>query len=102
MESVPQNARYNSSNIQKEILYLVTRKVQNKICNEISNVEFYLIVDEIRDESREEHMTLVLRIVDKHEFFKKHLIDIVYVRDIAAATLKQEICSILSHHNLNI
>ncbi|XP_057739680.1 uncharacterized protein LOC130956683 [Arachis stenosperma] len=47
-------------------------------------------------------MTLVVRFVDKHVFVKKRLIDVVHVKDTIFATLKQEIYSALSHHNLNI
>ncbi|QHN96174.1 uncharacterized protein [Arachis hypogaea] len=47
-------------------------------------------------------MTLVVRFVDKHGFVKERLIDVVHVKDTTSATLKQEICSALSHHNLNI
>ncbi|XP_015933182.1 uncharacterized protein LOC107459466 [Arachis duranensis] len=78
------------------------RKVQNEIHNEIGNAKFCLIVDEARDESKREQMELVIRFVDKHGFVKERLIDVVHVKDITSATLKQEICSALSHHNLNI
>ncbi|XP_072058110.1 uncharacterized protein [Arachis hypogaea] len=47
-------------------------------------------------------MALVVRFVDKHGFVKERLIDVVHVKDTTSATLKQEICSVLSHHNLNI
>ncbi|XP_025692769.1 uncharacterized protein [Arachis hypogaea] len=47
-------------------------------------------------------MAFVVRFVDKHGFVKERLIDVVHVKDITSATLKQEICSVLSHHNLNI
>ncbi|XP_052110287.1 uncharacterized protein LOC107466193 [Arachis duranensis] len=40
--------------------------------------------------------------VDKHGFVKERLIDVVHVKDTTSATLKQEICYVLSHHNLNI
>ncbi|XP_057723537.1 uncharacterized protein LOC130939451 [Arachis stenosperma] len=50
----------------------------------------------------EEQMALVVRFVDKHGFVKERLIDVVHVKDTTSATLKQEIYSALSHHNLNI
>ncbi|XP_072066762.1 uncharacterized protein [Arachis hypogaea] len=102
LDNAPQNAIYTSPSIQKEILHVFVRKVQNEIRNEIGNAKFCLIVDEARDESRREQMALVVRFVDKHGFVKERLIDVVHVKDTTSATLKQEICSALSHHNLNI
>ncbi|XLT90923.1 uncharacterized protein [Arachis hypogaea] len=102
LDNAPQNAIYTSPSIQKEILHVFARKVQNEIRNEIGNAKFCLIVDEARDESRREQMALVVRFVDKHGFVKERLIDVVHVKDTTSATLKQEICSALSHHNLNI
>ncbi|XP_025662104.1 uncharacterized protein [Arachis hypogaea] len=102
LENAPQNAIYTSPSIQKEILHVFARKVQNEVRNEIGNAKFCLIVDEARDESKREQMALVVRFVDKHEFVKERLIDVVHVKDTTSTTLKQEICSALSHHNLNI
>ncbi|XP_025678705.1 uncharacterized protein [Arachis hypogaea] len=102
LENAPQNAIYTSPSIQKEILHVFARKVQNEIRNEIGNAKFCLIVDEARDESKREQMALVVRFIDKHEFVKERLIDVVHVKDTTSATLKEEICSALSHHNLNI
>nr|XP_025702624.1 zinc finger MYM-type protein 1-like [Arachis hypogaea] len=102
LDNAPQNAIYTSPSIQKEILHVFARKVQNEIRNEIGNAKFCLIVDEARDESRREQMAPVVRFVDKHGFVKERLIDVVHVKDTTSATLKQEICSALSHHNLNI
>ncbi|GLT94199.1 hypothetical protein SLE2022_119540 [Rubroshorea leprosula] len=47
-------------------------------------------------------MSIVVRFVDKDGFVKERLLDVGHVRETNALTLKQEICSILSHHNLNI
>ncbi|XP_029154603.1 uncharacterized protein [Arachis hypogaea] len=102
LENASQNTIYTSPFIQKKILHVFARKVQNKIRNEIGNVKFCLIVDEARDESKREQMTLVVRFVDKNGFVKERLIDVIQVKDTIFATLKQEICSALSHHNLNI
>ncbi|XP_057719939.1 uncharacterized protein LOC130934381 [Arachis stenosperma] len=101
LENAPQNAIYTSASIQKEILHVFARKVQNKIRNKIGNAKFCLIVDEARDESKREQMALV-RFIDKHGFVKERLIDVVHVKDTTSATLKEEICFALSHHNLNI
>nr|XP_027069384.1 uncharacterized protein LOC113694727 [Coffea arabica] len=64
-ENAPSNASYTSHEIQKEILYIFSNKVRKEICQEIGNSKFCTIVDEARDESKREHMALVLRYVDK-------------------------------------
>lgn len=76
--------------------------MQNEIRNEIGDEKICLIIDEAGDESRREQMVLILRFVDKQEFVKERFIDVVHVKDITATTLKQEVCLVLSYHNLNI
>ncbi|GKV30692.1 hypothetical protein SLEP1_g39478 [Rubroshorea leprosula] len=102
LENAPQNAKYTSPTIQKEILQVFARKVQAEICKEIGDAKFCLIVDEARDESKREQMSIVVRFVDKDGFVKERLLDVVHVRETNALTLKQEICFVLSHHNLSI
>ncbi|GLT98499.1 hypothetical protein SLE2022_160010 [Rubroshorea leprosula] len=47
-------------------------------------------------------MLIVVRFVDKDGFVKERLLNVVHVRETNVLTLKEEICSVLSHHNLNI
>ncbi|GJN08311.1 hypothetical protein PR202_ga26217 [Eleusine coracana subsp. coracana] len=44
--NAPQNAKYTSPTIQKEILDLLACNVQRAICNKIGNAKFCIIVDE--------------------------------------------------------
>jgi len=78
--NAPQNAKYTSHQIQKEILHVFARNVQSSIHHEIGDARFCLIVDEARDESRREQMALVIR-----------FLDIVHLKDTTVATLKEEI-----------
>jgi len=102
LENAPQNAEYTSSTIQKEILHVFARKVQNEIREEIGNATFCLLVDEARDESKREQMAVVIRFVDKNGCVKERFLDITHVGDTTSPTLKEGICSILSLHNLDI
>eukprot|EP00258_Populus_trichocarpa_P046712 XP_024462731.1 zinc finger MYM-type protein 1 [Populus trichocarpa] len=61
LDNAPQNAKYTSHQIQKEILHVFARNVQSSIHHEIGDARFCLIVDEARDESRREQMALVIR-----------------------------------------
>jgi hypothetical protein len=96
--NAPKNAKYTSGQIQKEILDLMACNVQKEICN----AKFCIIVDESRDESRKEQMALVVHFVDRDGFIREHFLDLIHVHDTYSATLKQELCYILSLHNLDV
>ncbi|WVZ91399.1 hypothetical protein U9M48_037579 [Paspalum notatum var. saurae] len=100
--NAPGNAKYTSATIQQEILDLMAFNVQKAIRNEIGDAKFCLIVDESRDESKKEQMALVVRFVDKDGFVREHFLDLIHVNDTYSATLKHELCSVLSFHNLDV
>nr|XP_023870530.1 E3 SUMO-protein ligase KIAA1586-like [Quercus suber] len=102
LENAPGNAKYTSPTIQKEILHILASNVRNAIREEIGNAKFCILVDEARDESKREQMTIILRFVDKEGFIKERFFHVVHVRDTTALTLKNEICAVLSHYNLHI
>ncbi|XP_030945928.1 uncharacterized protein LOC115970431 [Quercus lobata] len=102
LENVPGNAKYTSPTIQKEILHILTSNVRNTIREEIGDAKFCILVDEVRDESKREQMAIILRFVDKEGFIKERFFHVVHFRDTTALTLKNEICAVLSHHNLHI
>jgi len=77
-------------------------KTQKIIRDEIGDANFCLIVDESRDEFAREQMTLVIRFVDKEGFVRECFLDIDHVHDTSSATLKKEICSLLSSHKLDV
>ncbi|XP_052311393.1 uncharacterized protein LOC127905680 [Populus trichocarpa] len=47
-------------------------------------------------------MALVIGFVDRSGFIRERFLDIVHVKDTTAATLKEEISCVLSHHNLDV
>ncbi|XP_028071281.1 zinc finger MYM-type protein 1-like [Camellia sinensis] len=102
LHKAPQNASYYSHRIQKEILSIFFDKIQRFIHEEIDEGKICIIVDGDRDESKREKMVIVLRFVDKDGFIKEHFFDIVHVSDTTSATLKEEICIVLSCHNLSV
>ncbi|XP_050258909.1 uncharacterized protein LOC126703892 [Quercus robur] len=69
---------------------------------EIGDAKFCILVDEARDESKREQMTIILRFVDKNCFIKERFFHVVHVRDTTMLTLKNEICAVLSRYNLHI
>ncbi|CAL5426858.1 unnamed protein product [Camellia sinensis] len=102
LENAPQNASYHSHGIQKQILSIFSNKIQRFIREEINDGKFCILVDESEDESKREQMAIVLRFVDKYGFIKERFFDIVHVLDTTSATLKEEICIVLSRHNLSV
>ncbi|KAG9458926.1 hypothetical protein H6P81_003434 [Aristolochia fimbriata] len=100
--NAPQNAKYTSPDIQKEILHVIANKVRHTIRSEIGEAKFCIIVDEARDESKREQMAIVLRFVDKKGFVQERFFYLVHVRDTSALTLKTDISKVLSNHNLNV
>jgi hypothetical protein len=102
LENAPRNVKYTSHHIQKDILYVLAKRVRNAIREEIGDSKFCIIVDEARDESKKEQMAIVLRFVDKDSFIQERFFDIVHVKDTSASTLKNEISVVLSQHRLDI
>ena len=61
LENTPGNAKYTSPTIQNEILHILASNVQNAIREKIGDAKFCILVDEARDESKREQMTIILR-----------------------------------------
>ncbi|CAM8916891.1 unnamed protein product [Rhodiola kirilowii] len=102
LDNAPRNASYTSPKIQKQILQVLAIKVKKFIREEIGCAKFCIIVDEARDESKREQMTLVLRFVDRDGCIKERFFGLLHVKDTASLTLKNGIFSMLSRYNLDI
>jgi hypothetical protein len=102
LDNAPKNAKYTSPEVQKEILSIYARKVQKSIREEIGDSKFCIMVDEARDESKKEQMTVVLRFVNKEGLIKEHFLDLIHVNDTTALTLKESICAVLSANGLSM
>ena len=102
LEKAPGNANYTSPQIQKEILGLLSFRVQRAIREEIDDAKYYIIIDEAHDESRKEQVAIVIRFVDKDGFIRERFFVVIHVLDTSCATLKKEISEALSKHNLNV
>ncbi|GKU91669.1 hypothetical protein SLEP1_g5506 [Rubroshorea leprosula] len=99
--------KQSSQQIEKNRLRLktsidVVRWLTFQVCAFRGHDESLDSKNRARDESKRKQMSIVVRFVDKDGFVKERLLDVVHVRETNALTLKQEICSVLSHHNLSI
>ncbi|XP_073120249.1 uncharacterized protein [Henckelia pumila] len=102
LEKAPKNAKYTSPDIKKNILNIISNQVRTMIRKEIGDAKFFILVDEARDASNKEQMTIVLRFVDIDGFLRERFFTIVHVTDTTAATLKKEISDALGRYDLYI
>ncbi|XP_062009151.1 uncharacterized protein LOC133725784 [Rosa rugosa] len=102
LENAPRNATYTSPRIQKEILSILANRVRRKICEEVGEAKFCLLIDEALDESKKEQMAIILRFVDSHGFVRERFFHVVSVSDTCAATLKSNIDNVLTEYNLQV
>ncbi|KAL9689852.1 hypothetical protein QQ045_010243 [Rhodiola kirilowii] len=69
---------------------------------EISEKDSHVQMDEARDESKKEQMSLVLRFIDKDGCIHERFFGLLHVKDTASLTLKSGIFLMLSQYNLDI
>ena len=96
------NNKLTSPLVQKEIIDCFAKEVSKRICDELKDNVFGLLVDESSDVSLKEEMAVVLRYVDKLGVVKESLIGIAHVQDTSSSTLKQAIVSMLANNHLSI
>ncbi|XP_071714955.1 uncharacterized protein [Rutidosis leptorrhynchoides] len=101
LQNAPFNSRYTSGEIQKEILSIIASKVQKHIRNEVGDSYFCVMVDEARDEAKQEQMAIVIRFVDKDGIIRERFLDLVHVTDTSAMTLKTNLWNILLQYEFD-
>ncbi|KAL5807740.1 hypothetical protein ACOSQ3_028431 [Xanthoceras sorbifolium] len=102
LENAPQNAKYTSPQIQKELLNILANEVRAKIREEVGDAKFCILVDEAVDESNREQMAIILRYVDLKGFVRERFFQVISVHDTNSSTLKKEICNVLARYNLSV
>ncbi|KAL5754155.1 hypothetical protein ACOSP7_022375 [Xanthoceras sorbifolium] len=102
LENSPQNAKYTSPRIQKELLNILTNEVRAKIREEVGDAKFCILVDKAVDESNKEQMAIILRYVDLKGFVRERFFQVMSVTDTNSSTLKKDICNVLTRYNLSI
>ncbi|KAL5820586.1 hypothetical protein ACOSQ3_022468 [Xanthoceras sorbifolium] len=102
LENAPQNAKYTSPRIQKELLNILANEVRAKIREEVGDAKFCILVDEAVDESNREQMAIILRYIDLKGFVRERFFQVISVHDTNSSTLKKEICNVLARYNLSV
>ena len=100
----PKNAIYTSPNIQNELLHIMSGMVQGIICRKIQGAGYFsILVDESKDCSKKEQLTLVLRCIDPldasiHEYF----LTFVEATSLDVKSLTEYIVDTLNKHQLDL
>ena len=100
LENAPGNAKYISSDIQKEFLNIIANRVGQKIREEIRDAKFYILINKSQDEYKKEQIAIILGYVDCDRFVRERFFEVVNVKETSASTLKKEICKVLTRYNL--
>ena len=85
-----------------DILQILANKMRNAIRDEIGDAKFCILIDEARDESKKEQITIVLRFVNRDSFDQERFFDLMHVTDTSAMTLKKELVRVIFCHNLEL
>jgi hypothetical protein len=75
--------------------------VRKKICEEVRDAKFCILVGKAKDASKKEQMVIVLRFVDIQGFLRERFFGIVHVSN-TTLILKKEIYDVLARYNLHI
>ena len=87
--------KYTSPKIQNEILALLAQIIRKEITNELyASVNFSLIVDESKDISKKEQLSVVVRYLFSNSIHEEFL-DFIQLHKLDAASLKDKLAEIL-------
>ncbi|XP_052176606.1 uncharacterized protein LOC127790915 [Diospyros lotus] len=97
-----ENLKLTSPDIQKDIISVATFEIINVIINKIGDGLFSILVDESRDISVKEQMSIILRYVNKKGCVVERFVGIEHVLSTTAFLLKDVIDSLFSRYKLSI
>ncbi|KAG5586379.1 hypothetical protein H5410_046813 [Solanum commersonii] len=101
LENAPQNDTLTCPMIQKDIANACAKETLKAIIGDLNGDYFGILVDESKDISHKEQMTLVLRFVNKNGEVVERFIGLVHVSDTSTCSLKISIYSLFSIHSLS-
>jgi len=84
----PKHNKLTFPDIQKDIIQAVVEEITNVIIKDLGDSLFSILIDESRDISIKEQMTVVIRYVDNNEHIIKCFFGIQHVSDTTASLLK--------------
>ena len=102
LANVPQNAKYTSPVIQKDLTRAAADLFRQQIRQELGDGYYCLVVDEARCESKKEWMSVVLWFVDKTGVIREKFAGAVHVEDTKADTLFQHLVAFIHNFGLDM
>ncbi|KAL1336734.1 hypothetical protein AAHE18_10G083600 [Arachis hypogaea] len=96
------NLKLRAPSIQKDIVRAVASEMKKVIVNDLGDELFAVLVDEARDISIKEQMSVCLRYVNKEGQVREHFLDLVHVSNTNALSLKLALESLLETYNLSL
>ena len=84
LQTIPKNCKLTHSDIQKDIVNAIACETSKAIIKDLNNGFFSILVDESRDISVKEQMSLILRFVNKKGIIIVRFLGIVHVASTTA------------------
>ncbi|XP_042465980.1 zinc finger MYM-type protein 1-like [Zingiber officinale] len=100
--NAPGNNQMIAPKIQKQLVNACAVETTNAILAYLGDRWFTLLLDEARDCSVKEQMTVVIRYVNKHGEVIERFMVVVYVATTTAACLKETIDSLFAKYDLSV
>ncbi|XP_031257586.1 zinc finger MYM-type protein 1-like [Pistacia vera] len=102
LNNAPGNLKLIAPVIQKDIMNATANETTKAIINDLGDDIFSVLIDESRDVSIKEQMTIVICYVDKKGHVLEQFLGIVHVSDTTTVSLKMALKSLFSRHGLSL
>ncbi|XP_073021703.1 uncharacterized protein [Primulina eburnea] len=102
LKNAPKNCKLTSPDIQKDIVSACATETINVIIRDVGDSLFSILVDEFRDVSTKEQMSVVIRYVDDSRHVNECFIGIEHLTGITTLSLKVAIDKMFSRYNLSM
>ncbi|XP_025820787.1 zinc finger MYM-type protein 1-like [Panicum hallii] len=99
-ELCPKNAKMTSGTIQKDLANSCAQAITKAIKEEMGGCLFSILIDESRDISIKEQMTIVVRFVNKKGEVIERFLGIKHIKDTTSESLKKALLEVLNDHGL--
>ncbi|XP_052107534.1 uncharacterized protein LOC127740540 [Arachis duranensis] len=96
------NLKLRAPSIKKDIVRATASETTKAIVNDLGDELFAVLVDETRDISIKEQISVCLRYVNKEGQVRKHFLGLVHVSNTNALSLKLALESLLEIYNLSL
>ncbi|QHO43849.1 Zinc finger MYM-type protein [Arachis hypogaea] len=96
------NLKLRAPSIQKDIVRAAASETTKVIANDLGDELFAVLIDEVRDISIKEQMSVCLRYVNKEGQVREHFLGLVHVSNTNALSLKLALESLLETYHLSL